>query len=73
MSNDPHDDGDSFIVAEVTIRYIIFPDGMNMIQVDAEDNGGQVPPLITMLGMLEMAKGSVVKLVEEPEDDEDEL
>lgn len=71
MADDPHDE-ESFVIAEISIKYVVYPDGVDMVQVDAEDNGGGCPPLLTMLGMLEMAKDGVVKLASEPADDEDE-
>ena len=64
---------DDVLVAEVTIRYVIKPDGEDIVYVEATDQSGDVPPLINMLGMLDMARDPIYALARgEYEEDEDD-
>lgn len=63
---------DEVLVAEITIRYALAPDGEDLVLVSAEDQSGDVPPLLTMLGMMEMAKEPIYRLARGDFDTEEE-
>lgn len=70
MAEDP-DEG--MEVARLTLTYTLQPDNNHLVVLEAEDNAGEVPPLVTMLGMLELAKDAARELwLEGPDAEEDD-
>lgn len=60
------------LVAEINIRYALTPDGGDLVLVSAEDQNGDVPPLLTMLGMHKLAEDVIYELAATAGDTEEE-
>lgn len=60
-------------VARLTLTYILMPDNNHLVEIEAEDNAGECPPLVTMLGMLEFGKDAARELWLGEEDDHGEV
>jgi hypothetical protein len=60
------------VATEITIQRVIDDEGNDQVWVSAEDANGDMPPLIEMLGMIEMARDTAYEMAMNPEGGEDE-
>lgn len=63
-------------ITNITIRRILTEEGADNVTVEASDQNNELPGLIEMLGMLDLARDTVFKMamgeVDEDEDSEDD-
>lgn len=45
------------VLAQITITYSLDAEGNDLVEVEAADEQGEIPALITLLGMMDLARG----------------
>lgn len=58
----------SVLVTTITIERRLFPSGEDATRVVAETPDGDRPPLVEVLGLLELSKDSIIRQYMEKED-----
>lgn len=51
---------EQYVITEITIRRILIGDD-DVVQYEAADSQGEVPPLIEVLGLLRLAEDSAIR------------
>ena len=64
-----HDTTEDLVLASITITYSLTADGSDLVEVSAEDEQGEVPALITLLGMMDLARGCLYDMTGNKESD----
>lgn len=69
--NHDMDAEDGMVMTRIVIEHVVEEDGSDNVQMMAYDRQGELPPLIEMLGMLDLGRDTAYKMAS-GEGDEDE-
>lgn len=74
MAEREYDPDDGMLVGQITILRTLQPDGFDLVTVEYTDANGDDLPVIEALGMLELARDTILQppSVTHPRDDEDD-
>ena len=61
------------VVTTIKVWRTLTPDGDDYITVSAEDSQGELPTLVEMLGMLDMARDTAYHLARGEEDEDEDV